>query len=173
MPGKEPSKSLEQIVAEVGSFPIDAFVFIQECIGLAATHVHGPMSEDETTVAKWMAHRDMSLDQLREMAESETLPPDIAKALARIGGPDELNRHVTGQELCWAIRDVALERWGLMARTVMNRFNLRTTEDFGKIVFALVENGWLQKQPTDSISDFNNVFTFDEAFDRGYRMTLE
>jgi len=33
-----------------------------------------------------------------------------------------------------------------------------------------VDNGWLQKQPTDSITDFHGVFSFDEGFDKAYRI---
>jgi len=58
-----------------------------------------------------------------------------------------------------------------MARRVLGRWGVETTEDIGQIVFALVNNGWLQKQPTDSIEDFDNVFSFAEAFDQAYRIT--
>lgn len=80
-----------------------------------------------------------------------------------------MNRHVTGQQLCWAVRDVALSRYGLMARSVLAKWNIRRTEDIGAIIFALVENDWLKKLPSDKIEDFQDVYSFDEVFEPDYR----
>lgn len=149
---------------------MDAFAFVQECIGAAADAVHGPLSEAEMKVARWMAKQEVELRTLRMRYDAGDLPPDITKALRQMGGCDRMNRHVTGQQLCWAIRDTALSRWGLMARGVLARWNITTTEDIGNIIFALVESGWLQKQPTDTLGDFDHVFDFAEAFDRNYQI---
>jgi uncharacterized repeat protein (TIGR04138 family) len=167
---RKPKKSIEQVVDDLGHYPIDAFIFVQECIGAASEQVHGPMSPEEKAISQWMSEKDVDLDGLRSLCDAGQLPPDIVEALSKIGGAGEMNRHVTGQQLCHAIRHVALERWGLMARTVLERWSITTTEDIGAIIFALVDSDWLQKQPTDSIHDFDNVFSFDEAFDQAYRI---
>lgn len=167
---KEREKPLQQIVRETGRYALDAFVFVQECIGLATDRVHGPLSPSAAEVITWMHRRGLTPEDLREHLESGELPPDILKAVRQLGGPDKLNRHVTGQQLCHVIKDVALERWGLMARRVLGRWGVERTEDIGQIVFALVNNRWLQKQPTDCIEDFNDVFSFAEAFDKAYRI---
>lgn len=167
---KEPEKPLEQIVREVGRYALDAFIFVQECIGAATDRVHGPLSPAAAEVVGWMHRRGITPEDIRDRWETGELPPDVIKVIRQLGGPEKLNRHVTGQQLCHVIRDVALERWGLMARRVLGRWGVETTEDIGQIVFALVNNGWLQKQPTDSIEDFNNVFSFAEAFDQAYRI---
>lgn len=73
-------------------------------------------------------------------------------------------RHVSGRELCMGLREFAIEQYGLMARTVLNSWNIRRTEDFGRIVFALVEAGILRKSDDDSLEDFTDVFDFNEAF---------
>lgn len=86
------------------------------------------------------------------------------------GDEEVVNRHVSGQQLCYGLRDYALERWGLMARTVLARWNITSTYDFGRIVFALVEGGRMQKTDDDDINDFRNVFEFRSAFDTGYRI---
>ncbi|GMU22032.1 MAG: hypothetical protein AMXMBFR13_21200 [Phycisphaerae bacterium] len=166
----QPEKSLEQIVQEVGCYAMDAYVFVQECIGLASETVHGPLKPEAMTVAQWMSRHEIGPEELRRRLDEGQLPPEIAAAVELAGGPESLNRHVTGQQLCWAIRDAALKRWGLMARGVLGRWGVTRTEDIGAIIFALVNNGWLQKQPTDSIEDFNNVFSFREAFDAAYRI---
>jgi len=169
----QPTKSIEQIAYELGRYRLDAFLFVQECIGAASDKVHGPMTADQTNVARWMARQEVSCEELRQRYEEDQLPPDIRKTIKRIGGPEEMNRHVTGQQLCWATRDVALERWGLMARSVLARWGIKSSEDVGAIIFALVDHHWLQKQPTDTLTDFDNVFCFDEAFDRSYKIESE
>ena len=170
---KRPTKSLEEIVAEVGRYPIDAYVFVQECIGGASEHAHGTPGPDEALVMQWMSVHELDLDDLRHRAADDELPPDVAGAVERVGGVERLNRHVTGQQLCWAVRDIALKRWGLMARGVLARWNITRTEDIGVIIFVLVNHDWLQKQPQDTREDFDQVFSFDEAFDQEYRIGTE
>lgn len=164
-----PRKPLEQVVRELGRYPLEAFLFVQDCLGVASEQVHGPMSQAEEMVARWMAQQGADLDELRRRSRTGKLPVEVAQALRAAGGPERFNRHVTGQQLCWAVRDVALKRWGLMAKAVLARWNIHRTEDIGAIVFALVENDWLQKQPTDQIEDFDHVFDFDEAFEADYQ----
>ncbi len=86
---------------------------------------------------------------------------------ARFGAqPAERARHVTGQELCEGLRRLALGRWGLLAQTVLARWNIRRTRDFGEMVFLLVEHDVMGRQESDSIEDFDDVYDFDEAFGR-------
>lgn len=77
-------------------------------------------------------------------------------------------RHITGHELAAGCRDLAIERYGPMARSVLEYWGLRATRDFGEIVFALVDLGILVAQPGDSLGDFDGVFCFAEAFERDY-----
>lgn len=81
------------------------------------------------------------------------------------GGRAE-SRHVSGQELCLGLRDYAISQYGLLARTVLQRWNIRRTEDFGRIVFLMVDAGLLRKTEDDDIEDFAGVYDFDEAFGR-------
>lgn len=73
-------------------------------------------------------------------------------------------RHVSGTELAWACRDLALEQFGLLARSVLEHWNIRSTEDFGHIVFTLVGVDLLLAQPGDTMKDFTGVYEFAEAF---------
>ena len=79
-------------------------------------------------------------------------------------------RHISGRELLEGIRDYALQQYGPLARTVLNYWGIHTTQDFGNIVFALVEVGVLRKQEEDKLEDFKNIYDFAEAFDKGYRI---
>ena len=78
-------------------------------------------------------------------------------------------RHMSGAELAWACRDFALEQFGLLAPTVLGYWGVRRTEDFGAIVFSLIDATMLARQPTDKIEDFDRVYDFAEAFRAGYR----
>ncbi len=78
--------------------------------------------------------------------------------------PPRPPRHVTGQQLSEGLRDEAVDRWGLLARTVLGRWNVRATIDFGSMVYLLIENDLMQKTESDSIEDFRDVFDFATAF---------
>ncbi|HUF75449.1 MAG TPA: Minf_1886 family protein [Longimicrobiales bacterium] len=77
-------------------------------------------------------------------------------------------RHVSGQELAEGVRELALDRFGPMARTVLEHWGIHDTEDVGRVVFAMVEQGILIKQDGDQPEDFSDVFDFEEAFERNY-----
>lgn len=77
-------------------------------------------------------------------------------------------RHLAGQELAAGCRDLALARYGVLARTVLEHWGIRTTADLGEVVFTLVDLGLLMSQPNDSKEDFVGAFDFHEAFDRDY-----
>ncbi len=80
------------------------------------------------------------------------------------------SRHISGQQLCEGLRRYALLNWGLLAQTVLRRWNITCTLDFGRIVFALIDAGRLQKTKRDSLEDFRNVFDFRTAFEDDYRI---
>lgn len=77
-------------------------------------------------------------------------------------------RHISGRELATSCRDLALERYGVMSRMVLDHWGVRSTADIGAVVFALVELGLLISQPTDSKDDFIGIFDFDRAFEGDY-----
>lgn len=79
-------------------------------------------------------------------------------------------RHVTGRELLDGIRELAVERFGLMALSVLNSWGVRTTDDFGNIVFNLVGAGLMGKTEDDKVEDFHAVYDFDEVFVRDYNV---
>ena len=80
--------------------------------------------------------------------------------------------HISGPELLEGIRVYALEEFGLMARTVFHCWSIHTTEDFGRVVFDLIERGEMSKTDGDQLSDFNDVYDFEEALDNQYRINV-
>ena len=82
-------------------------------------------------------------------------------------------RHVTGQELSRGLRDFAVAEYGPSARMVLEHWGLRSTLDFGHVVYNLISAGLMGKSETDSLSDFENVFDFHEELERKYRFNLD
>ena len=80
------------------------------------------------------------------------------------------SRHVSGQQLCDGIRAYALSQYGMLAGTVLRLWNIHATLDLGRIVFALIEAGQMQKTDEDTIEDFRNVYDFKTAFETEYRI---
>ena len=73
--------------------------------------------------------------------------------------------HVTGGELLEGIKDLLKEQYGPMAKVVLEHWGVNKTEDFGEIVFNMVENGLMGRTAEDSRADFKDVYDFDAAFD--------
>ena len=92
-----------------------------------------------------------------------------------IGGEGEedvsTERHVSGQELCEAVRQFALEQYGYMAKTVLNSWGIHTTGDLGEIVFNLIRIGQMRRTPHDHREDFEAVYDFDAAFREDFKIT--
>jgi uncharacterized repeat protein (TIGR04138 family) len=85
----------------------------------------------------------------------------------------DAKHHVSGPELLAGARSLALQEFGLMARTVFHMWGIRRTDDFGEIVFNLIEAELMNKTPEDNRADFRGVFDLDEALTRGYEIELD
>lgn len=77
--------------------------------------------------------------------------------------------HVSGRELLFGIRDLALDQFGPMAATVLEIWGVTCSEDIGEMVFQLIEIGAFGKSEDDSLEDFGEVFSFEEAFRDPFR----
>jgi uncharacterized repeat protein (TIGR04138 family) len=83
------------------------------------------------------------------------------------------DHHLTGQQLCQAIREYALDRYGFMAKTVLNSWGVYATSDFGEIVYNLIRIKEMRKSKTDRREDFDNQFEFDEAFEPRFELSTD
>ncbi|MDD5729714.1 MAG: hypothetical protein PHN57_01100 [Candidatus Omnitrophica bacterium] len=72
--------------------------------------------------------------------------------------------HLTGKELLEGIRELIIEKYGVMSKTVLKHWGIFKTEDFGNIVFNMVDNRIFSKTEKDSIDDFKDVYDFDSVF---------
>jgi len=73
-------------------------------------------------------------------------------------------RHISGQTLCEGLRKLAVEKWGRMAMVVLNNWGIKTTRDFGEIVYLMIKHKWMSAAETDTMDDFNDVFDFQTVF---------
>ncbi len=81
----------------------------------------------------------------------------------------EEERHVTGQELSEGIKEYALRKFGFMARIVFVQWGITKSEDFGEIVFNLVDSGLMGRTESDSLEDFKDLYDFYTEFDDKFR----
>ncbi len=101
------------------------------------------------------AHDELGLGQID--------PDDLAAAMEAKGDlPDDA--HLSGQELCEAIRQYSISQFGFMAKTVLNSWGLKETLDFGEVVYNLIDIGMMRKSASDSKEDFAGVYDFDSVF---------
>ena len=136
--------ALVQLLRDDRRYPLEAYIFIFEALHHAQTAL------------------GMGTDTPSE-------PIDLPGEEQEEAGPQH---HVTGQELCEAIRQFALEQYGYMAKVVLNNWGLRSTGDFGEIVFNLIRIGRMRKTPADRREDFDDVYDFETAFLEGFRIEM-
>jgi uncharacterized repeat protein (TIGR04138 family) len=73
-------------------------------------------------------------------------------------------KHVGGKELLEGIRQFALKSYGPMVPTLLEEWGIHGCEDFGEIVFNMIEHKVASKSETDSRDDFKGGYSFEEAF---------
>lgn len=73
-------------------------------------------------------------------------------------------RHVTGKELAEGLKMYALKEFGALAFSVLEGWGVRSTHDFGQLVFNLIKAGKLGKTEQDKETDFDNRYDFRDVF---------
>lgn len=81
------------------------------------------------------------------------------------------DRHLSGQQLCEASRLYALEQFGLMAKTVLASWGIKTTDDLGEIVYNLIKVDLMKKSDNDRREDFDSVFDFESGLTQSFQFT--
>jgi uncharacterized repeat protein (TIGR04138 family) len=139
----DPAHPIAKLLAKDRRYKFDAYVFVFEALNYAQK-VLGYGAENSSDVEHLTAK---SSDKRAE-------------------------RHLTGQQLCEAIRQFALEQYGYMAKCVLNSWGVHNTGDFGNIVFNLIDIKQMKKTRQDRREDFDNVFDFDEGLVQDFKITL-
>ena len=136
-------KNFSQLIAADKRYKREAYAFVFEALRYA--------------------HDVLSLGTERPAAEVEPRPDEESA---------EAQRHLTGQELCEAIRRYALDQFGYMALTVLHSWGIRRTGDFGEIVFNLISINEMSKTPEDRREDFDDVYDLEEGLREGFRIEV-
>jgi uncharacterized repeat protein (TIGR04138 family) len=153
----DPAHPIAKLLKEDRRYAFEAYVFVFEAL-----------------------HYAQNILQMGAEIPSEPVPepPTLESPSPETPSPETLaesdeqqpERHVTGRELCEAIRSYAMEQYGYMAKTVLNSWGIHKTDDFGEIVFNLIRVGQMRKTPSDARVDFNDVYDFDTALKHGFRI---
>ncbi len=120
---------------------------------------------------------DLIRDDARYMYEAYEFVCDaVTFTQERLGrgraAEDDGDHHVSGGELLRGACDLAVREFGLMAPVVFRTWGLRRTDDFGAVVFKLIEAGRLSRSDRDDIEDFRDVFDLEKALTDGYAVDL-
>ncbi len=109
------------------------------------------------------------------LAFAQEHPPVIEKSHAPgLATPIEIHptsitadtaNHITGQQLCEACRQYAIDQYGYLARMVLSNWGVESTGDFGEIVYNLIRIEQMRKSESDRREDFDDVYSFDQAFE--------
>jgi uncharacterized repeat protein (TIGR04138 family) len=123
------------------------------------------MSTDPKRVSFFDAVNRIRSRDTRYAPEAYALVMDsVTYAIRRIGEP----RHVSARELLDHLCDFVKDRYGIMAYSVLVKWGLRSTEDIGAVVYALIDEGELTEQDDDSLGDFSRVFDLERRLEVEY-----
>ena len=113
--------------------------------------------------AAFLFVNDVVANTVKWLKAGEMHPRDVSSSR----GSEGEDFHISGYELLEGMRRLARERWGLLARSVLERWGVYRTEDVGEIVFIMVEDPELQwkRRDSDTRADFAGGYSFSEAFD--------
>ncbi|MCH2123548.1 MAG: hypothetical protein MK165_02070 [Pirellulaceae bacterium] len=116
--------------------------------------------------------RRFKVEAYHFVRESLAYAHNVLKMGASGKSASEDVRHLTGQQLCEAIRRFALEQYGMMAEIVLNEWGIHSTGDFGEIVYNLIGIEVMKKSESDRREDFDDVYSFDKAFREDFQIKL-
>jgi len=119
---------------------------------------------DFNEVVQLIVKEDPRFDRSAYVFLRKALDHTIDKERKRQGKLVARQRHVTGQELLIGVKEYALEQFGPLAYTVLTDWGVTRCEDFGDMVFNLIDYGVFSKNEQDAKEDFVSIFTFREAF---------
>lgn len=140
-----PDHPLADLLIKDRRYKFDAYLFVFEALKFA--------------------HEELGMGGTMDIETMDTETMDIEDE------EDDASRHLSGQQLCEAIREYAHQEFGYLAQEVLRHWGVTTTGDFGEIVFNLIEIKEMRKTPEDRREDFDDVYEFDQAFSRGFQFS--
>ena len=107
--------------------------------------------------------KSFELDPRFHPAAYDFVRDALQVAVKRFRGGDEM-KHVSGQELLEGVREHALKEYGPMALTILEQWGVTKGLHIGNIVYNLIEVGYFGRSKGDSLDDFDNGYSFEDAF---------
>jgi len=161
----DPAQELSDLLQRDRRYKIEAYAFVFDALGYAHKVLGmGMVQESEDKPEPGGGKRSGA--EPSEPGPSETESGETESADEPAAG----ERHLTGQQLCEAIRIFALEQYGYMAKCVLNSWGVHKTGDFGEIVFNLIRIGQMRKTKDDRREDFNDVFDFESGLTQSFQI---
>ena len=151
MPLLDPTHPLHDLLQRDRRYTLDAYVFVLEALSFA---------QETLGLGAEPAVEDL------DAAESPSSGSGRPRQRTSRGRKRQADRHVSGQQLCEAARLYGLQQYGYLAPTVLSACGIRSTDDFGEIVFNMIDIGQMRKTKSDRREDFHAVYEFREAFAR-------
>jgi uncharacterized repeat protein (TIGR04138 family) len=156
----DPAQELSDLLRQDRRYKIEAYAFVFDALGYAHKALGmGLVQESEDKP-------EPEGDTFSGAVPSEAGPSETESADEPAAG----ERHLTGQQLCEAIRVFALEQYGYMAKCVLNSWGVYNTGDFGEIVFNLIRIGQMRKTKDDRREDFDDVFDFESGLTQSFQI---
>jgi uncharacterized repeat protein (TIGR04138 family) len=150
MPLVDPSHPLFQLLQRDRRYSLDAYLFVLEALSFA--------------------QESLGMGQEPPAEDLEPLPAEAegggTTRFKRGRRRRQVERHVSGQELCEAARKYGLQQYGYLAPTVLAAWGIRRTDDIGEIVFNMIGIGQMRKTRADKREDFHEVYPFTDGFTR-------
>jgi len=179
----DPNHPIAELLERDQRYPFDAYVFVfealrfaQENLGMGTEYLSEDFgSADDSSIEGSSIDGSSGSDSAGELDPADDIEDFDAELESQLeaaaSDDDEPERHVSGQELCEAMRQYAHEQYGYLAKNVLNHWSIYATSDFGEIVFNLIEIEQMRKTPHDRREDFDNVFDFDEGFQHSFQFS--
>ncbi len=153
----DPAQELAAMLRQDRRYKIEAYAFVFDALNYA----HKALGMGMVQPSEEPGKGGESAAERRESKAAEGEPGEESGAA---------ERHLTGQQLCEAIRQFALEQYGYMAKCVLNSWGVSTTGDFGEIVFNLIRIGQMRKTKEDRREDFDDVFDFETGLTQSFQI---
>ena len=150
MPPVDSTHPLYQLLERDRRYTLDAYLFVLESLAFAQESL-GMGAEP-------------AAEELEPAAEVE--PGRKPRSRSGRGRKRQAERHVSGQQLCEAARLYGLQQYGYLAPKVLEAWGITRTDDFGAIVFNMIDIGQMRKTRSDKLEDFHAVYDFADAFSR-------
>lgn len=159
-------QSIVKLSREDPRFEVEAYLFILDALEFAHREMKlgGVAHPGESTRGKGHGAKPSAKPTAKAASTPETASEDSAAG--------ETDRHLTGQQLCEACRQFAWRQFGYMAETVLAHWGLRSTGDFGEIVYNMIRVDRMRKTEDDRREDFDGVYDFARGLTGEFRIQV-